>query len=192
MSLSGKISLFLLISCFHWLNFSFFTQLLAQDKQNSGKITEIAQNQSQCPTEIPELADLLVQEISDYTNRVIQTFRIFPVNEDFLPVYVITAGKPELEPIIIQQTQYRQTKDNHIEQIFFTTLERQYPSSNRVIQTQNSHWLLLTPTPQGWQMVMLLTRFGTANHNSVSSPPQDTTNGAIGQAVKLWLRDCQS
>jgi len=192
MSLIGQISLLLIVSCLNWLNFPYLNQLLAQDKQNSGKITKIAQNQPQCPREIPALADLLVKEISDYTNRVIQTYRFFPVNEDFLPVYVITAGKPELEPIIIQQTQYRQTKENHIEQIFFTTLERQYPSSNRAIQTQNSHWLLLTPTSQGWQMVMLLTRFGTANDNSISSPPQDTTNGAIGQAVRLWLRDCQS
>jgi hypothetical protein len=40
-------------------------------------------------------------------------------------------------------------------------------------------------------MVMLLTNFGISNDNSIYSPPQDTSNSIMGQAVKLWLKDCQ-
>lgn len=146
---------------------------------------------NKCPTNIPELANLMTEEISDYANRVIQKSRPNVTQENFLPLYIITASQPDFKPIKIEQRQYQNQKDSQIKQIFFTTLERQYSNEKKIIQVQNYHWLLLTPTSQGWQMVMLLTNFGISNDNSIYSPPQDTSNSIMGQAVKLWLKDCQ-
>jgi hypothetical protein len=148
-------------------------------------------HQYQCSTDVTDLAHLLVKDIPNYANRVIQKSRPSLAQEDFLPLYIITASQPEFEPLKIEQTQYRETKESQVEQIFFTTFERQYPQQNRLISTQNTHWLLLTKTKLGWQMVMLLTRFGTSTDSAIYSPPQDSTNGIIGQAIKLWLRDCR-
>ena len=74
---------------------------------------------------------------------------------------------------------------------FFTTRERQYLSDTRLEETNNYHWLLLTSTDRGWDMVMLLTRFGEVGDNGLVSPIVDTTSGVVGEAVRLWLRDCQ-
>lgn len=82
-----------------------------------------------------------------------------------------------------------------LNKFFFTTLERQYSTNNRIIETQNFHWLILTQTPKDWQVVTVLSKLGyphdSANQSFISSPPLDTTQGIIGQAVILWLRDCK-
>ncbi|MGI0482857.1 hypothetical protein ACN4EE_18985 [Geminocystis sp. CENA526] len=172
---------------FLWLNID--KKVLAQDKLNNNK----------CGGNLQELADFLVKDIADYANRVIQRSRIYSHGLEFLPTYVITASKPDLEPLPLEQTQYKSSlkniDENQVKQIFFTTLERQYSSQNRIIETQNFHWLMLTPTEKGWRMIMLLTRLGYPNDNGsqnfISSPPRDSSDGIIAQSVKLWLRDCQ-
>ncbi len=188
--LRSKLCLIFMVGCFIGLNLA--KESLGKNIDLPIQQSKARQNNNQCPKELPELANLLVKDISDYANRVMQKSRPSLAKGDFFPVYVITASQPELKPIEIQQTQYREIKESQVEQIFFTTLERQYSNPSRVIETQNYHWLLLTPTSQGWQIVMLLTRFGTSNNSVIYSPPQDSTNGVMGQAVKLWLRDCQS
>ena len=54
---------------------------------------------------------------------------------------------------------------------------------------------MLTNTPQGWRMIMLLTTLGYPDHignqNFIASPPRDSSDGVIAQSVKLWLRDCK-
>ncbi len=161
--------------------------LLLTQQNNSPSTT----NKSQCPQDISQLADLLVNDISNYGNRILQTSRKSLTKPDILPTFIVTASQPDLQPLIIKQRQYQNQKSSEIEQIFFTTLEREYTNNNQIIERQNYHWLLLTTTDKGWTMVMLLTRFGSINDDYLPTPPRDSSNGVIGQAVKLWLRDCQ-
>jgi len=171
------------------VNILFFSQkVLAQSK--------IIENK--CNNNLDNLANSLVKDIPDYANRVIQRNRIFSHSLNFFPIYVVTAGKVDLTSLPLKQNQYQTSFnsefDRTVKQIFFTTLERQYSFDDRIIETQNFHWLILTSTPDGWQMITLLTRLGYPNQNGrenfVVSPPQDSTEGIIGQSVKLWLRDC--
>lgn len=172
-----------------FLNFNYHQKLFAQTVINEQK----------CGNNLEDLANALVKDIPDYANRVIQRNRIYSHPLDFFPFYVITAGKPDLEPLPLNQTQYKSilknTDETQVKQVFFTTLERQYSNKNRIIETQNFHWLMLTNTPQGWQMIMLLTTLGYPDHignqNFISSPPRDSSDGVIAQSVKLWLRDCK-
>lgn len=143
-----------------------------------------------CPNNLEFLGNKLVQDIPSYANRVIQKSRKSSQEIQTIPLYIIIASKPEFEPISLTQNQYQTNTNEEVKQIFFTTLERQYLRENKVIETQNYHWLLLTETSQGWRMIMILSRFGSSNPNQISSPPKNTTNGIMGQAVKLWFRDC--
>jgi len=75
--------------------------------------------------------------------------------------------------------------------VFFTTLEQQF-RGDRVLTRQHYHWLFLTPTDGGWAVVYLFTRFGEGNVDAEPMPPREVSSGVMGQAVRLWLRDCEA
>lgn len=148
---------------------------------------EVKSSALPCPSDINTFANALVKDLPDYTNRILQKNS----RPGSLPVYVITASAPEFAPLPLTQTQYHSEKTSDIEQIFFTTLERHYQSNQTIYQTQNYYWLLLTPTPNGWQMVTLLTKLGHSQQDSLMTPPFDNSNGVMGAGIKTWLRDQQ-
>jgi hypothetical protein len=158
-------------------------QILAQNNDS-------IDNLNKCSHDLESLGNLLVKDIPSYTNRVMQKSR--KLSSLSIPVYVIVASKPEFEPLPLSQTQYQGSPNETVKQVFFTTLERQYLQKDKVVETQNYHWLLLTETVEGWRMVMIFSRLGISNQNRLPSPPKDTSNGIMGQAVKLWLRDCRA
>ncbi|BAQ63707.1 hypothetical protein [Geminocystis sp. NIES-3709] len=182
------------------LIFTLFNNLFIWCNYPNIALAETVINKKKCDYNLDDLSKLLVKDIPDYANRVIQRSRIHSHPLDFFPIYVITAGNTELQSLPLAQNQYKTTlkssSEDDIKQVFFTTLERQYSSNDLIIETQNFHWLMVTETPKGWQMIMLLTKLGYPddlnNQNFISSPPRDSSEGIIGQSVKLWLRDCQS
>ena len=133
------------------------------------------------------LAELLLDEIPDYTNRVRQR-SIRTSNSSFS--YVIVAGEPEFESLPLNIIENVQT-DESVKQLFFTTLERRY-TGEQVFEVQNYHWLFLTQTDSGWRMVTIFTRFGSSKPNVPPTPPKETSNGTMGQAIRFWLRDCRA
>ena len=176
-----------ILVCLNFLfNVSFKSKIAVAQSQDN-----ILQNQF-CPEDIADLANLLTSSISEYGNRVIQKTSMYSHKLDFFHTYMITAGKPEIEPLSFKP--FQSSTENHpqdVEQIFFTTLERQYSKNKTIIETQNYHWLIMTKTTEEWKLVMAFTKFGYPQEDKfITSPPRDTTNGIIGQAVKLWLKDC--
>ncbi len=162
----------------------------------ASEIEEIKSNNTsyQCNQDWESLVNSLTKNIADYGNRIIQSARIYPNLENFLPTYIVTASIPDTQSLPLNNfanEDFNTLENQNIKQLFFTTLERQYSSDNRIIEAQNFHWLIFTFTPQGWQLVKAMTRFGYPQSpgNFSVSPPRDTTNGIIGQAVNLWLRD---
>ncbi|MGK7877527.1 MAG: hypothetical protein AB4426_30765 [Xenococcaceae cyanobacterium] len=143
-----------------------------------------------CPADVETLTSLLLQDIPSYANRVIQRARRLNRSVDIFG-YVIVAGKPEFEPLNLSQSQYTSVFQESPEQIFFTTLERQY-FNDKVIETENYHWLFLTQTKSGWRMAMVFSRLGSTSKGRPPSPPRESSNGVIGQAIRLWLRDCRA
>jgi hypothetical protein len=148
-------------------------------------------NRSQsCPNHLPSLVDRMLKDLPSYANRVIQRQR--NVIKTQKPSFnIIAAGKPEFELLKSKSSEYTPNFPNRSQQVFFTTLERRY-SADRYTDTQSYHKLILTPTDKGWQMVLMFSQLGTKDPNRPPLPPQDTTNGYMGQAVSLWLRDCQN
>ena len=143
-----------------------------------------------CPTERASLTPLLIKDIPNYSNRVIQRTQNYHQAAG-IDTYIVIAGQPKLEPLNLPQIKYSATTDDTPQQIFFTTLERQY-SNNQKLERETYHWLFVTLTDSGWYLVTMFSRFGNATKNTPPTPPQESSNGIIGQAVNLWLRDCRA
>jgi hypothetical protein len=143
-----------------------------------------------CSQDIEELVTKMLLDLPSYTNRVMQRSRAIVKDKKLIDQrYVIIAGKAEFQPLTLNNSEYTPQTTDSSQQVFFTTLEREY-KRDRVVETQNYHWLFLARTKNDWQLVMMYSRFSTGS-NTVVMPPQDTTNGAIAQAVSLWLKDCR-
>jgi hypothetical protein len=105
--------------------------------------------------------------------------------------YVLIAGRPEFEPLPLNAREYQPTSSgDDPKQIFFTTLERHYNNTIGSVQ-QNYHWVFLTHTVDGWRLALMFSRFGSDRNSQVLSPPRDSSQGVVAQAIRLWLRDCQ-
>lgn len=164
-----------------------FVVSLAEDKKEGDRQSP----HNSCPQDIETLTSFMLKDLADYANRVIQRTQDSHRREGF-DRYVIFAGKSELKPLDLPQFQYNPVTKNNPEQIFFTTSERQYIDQTRKVETQDYHWLFLTPTTSGWHIVTMFSRFSPSAEADLPTPPIESSKGIIGQAVSLWLRDCRA
>ncbi|MGM3309256.1 hypothetical protein ACSQ6I_25315 [Anabaena sp. WFMT] len=138
------------------------------------------------------LTTQLLLDLPSYANRATQRARRLSRSVDIFP-YVLVAGKPEfqalpLNPGIDTANKY---ESEGVEQVFFTTFERQY-LNQKAVELQQFHWLFLTKTKNGWNVVMMFTRTGEYPVKPPIAAARESSSGAIAQGVKLWLRDCQA
>ncbi|MBN3922077.1 MAG: hypothetical protein HWQ37_02560 [Nostoc sp. NMS4] len=136
----------------------------------------------------------LLQKLPSYTNRASQRARRLSRSSQVYS-YMLVAGKPEFTPLPLNLEEYSadasKSATSGVEQVFFTTLERQY-IGKKAVELQEFHWLLLTKTQSGWQLVMMFSQAGSHSEQQPLSPPRDSSNGTIAQGVKTWLRDCEA
>jgi hypothetical protein len=150
----------------------------------------------QCPNDLEALLPLLLRDLPGYANRVSQ--RAYPLGwrtQSTLPGYVLLASRPEFEPLPLAVRAYTPLQEDDTTQIFFTTLERQYvPASS--VRLQHHHWAFLTQTPRGWRLVFMFSAIDNVPDNvpvhEPPTPPHDSSQGVVAQAMRLWLRDCQA
>lgn len=142
------------------------------------------------PADLEALVDRLLQDLPSYANRVIVRSGFAPNNSraiGYVPGQIILAGRPEFEPLPLN---FEEPLPENTNQVFITTLERQYRGGKRV-EIQQYHWLFLTKTEKGWELVKIVSRFGTVADVRPLSPPEDEKS-AIAEAIRLWLRDCRA
>ena len=172
-------------------------QLFSKQSREQVLTSDVKNNS--CSQELEVLTDSLLQDLPDYSNRIIQ--RTQNTSQDAgISTYILTAGKGEFEALDLPQIQYSSSAIEYTRQIFFTTLERQYITNNqnsespqtRKLERETYHWLFLTPTNDGWRMVAMYSRFGSSGKDNLPTPPQDSSKGIIGQAIQLWLKDCRA
>jgi hypothetical protein len=167
---------------------------LAVDKTQFDKNT--GNNKTYCSEQkIESITTYLLRDLPSYTNRSSQRARRLTRRGDTFS-YTIAAGKPEFQPLPLNSNSTSidtaKTLSEGVEQVFFTTLERQY-TAGKSIELQQFHWLLLTKTSSGWRKVMMFSRGGTFPVTKQPlSPPRESSNGVVAQAVDAWLRDCQA
>ncbi len=151
-----------------------------------------------CPANVQILVHQLLGDLPSYANRVAS--RNLDLSRRPLdPITtVLVVSSPDFTPIELAELAAPgpgQADDAALEQVFFTTLERQY-RQNRVVSLQHHHWLFLAQTPEGWRLALLYSSLGTLPENRATgrppTPPQESSDGIVGQAVRLWLRDCRA
>lgn len=181
-----------------WLSLSWLAGMSypsrAISSENSGiKVPVTLQARSACPNDLDKLITLLIRDLPAYANRTSQ--RAFNSERSVNPLsYVIIAGKPEAASLSLGPGEYLPTAsatDPSLRQMFITTLRRSY-TADRSIELQEYHWLFLTQAQDGWRMAMMFSQIGTYPAGQPPSPPRESTEGSIGQAVNLWLRDCRA
>lgn len=145
--------------------------------------------QTTCPATLEPLTNGLLRDLPSYANRVMR--RSVPLNQ-IPPGRVLLAGRPELEPLDLADYSYTfppETADLH--QFFFTTLERIY-LQDQSHDLQHFHWAFLIETPSGWRLMYLFSSLQAIDSDRPPTPPQESSDGYIGQGIRLWLRDCSA
>ena len=152
--------------------------------------------QNACSAELEPLLAGLLRDLPSYANRVAR--RSLGVNEGVAGYgTLLLAGRAEFEPLDIRDRQFGSSSDgpDAVRQVFFTTLERQYTATEQ-IHLQQFHWLFITLGSDGWYPVAMFSRLGVdpARETALrpSTPPQESSDSVVGQAVRLWLRDCRA
>lgn len=137
------------------------------------------------------LTTRLLQDLPSYANRISQSARLSITTDIYS--YVLLAGRPEFAPLTLGPGIYSPSDSvaGQPQQVFITTLERQY-IAGKPVELQQYHWLFLTQTASGWQLAMMFSRIGTYPAGRPPTPPRDTSNGVIAQAIRTWLRDCEA
>jgi hypothetical protein len=138
------------------------------------------------------LTTQLMLDLPSYANRAAQRARRLSRSVDIY-TYILVAGKPEFQPLPLNPSidTAKKYESEGVKQVFFTTLERKY-TGKKVVELQEFHWLFLTKTKIGWQVVMMFSQTGADSGKQPVAPARDSSHGAIAQGVKLWLRDCNS
>ena len=144
---------------------------------------------------IDNLITPLLRDLPSYTNRANQRARRLRRKTDVY-TYMVLAGKPDFTPLPlnagVNTTDAAKSSDEKVEQVFFTTLERQY-ISGRAVQLQEFHWLFLTKSNTGWRMVTMFSQIGSYPvTKNPPTPPRNSSNGTVAQGINAWLRDCQA
>ncbi|MBN3895506.1 MAG: hypothetical protein HWQ41_09620 [Nostoc sp. NOS(2021)] len=162
---------------------------IAERENINGEVRSLCSEQN-----LETLTTQLLQDLPSYTNRASQRARRLSRSSDVYS-YMLVAGRPEFTPLPLNLEEYSadapKSAASGVEQVFFTTLDRQY-IGKKAVELQEFHWLLLTKTKSGWRLVMMFSQTGSHSAPQPLSPPRDSSNGTIAQGVKAWLRDCQA
>ena len=144
--------------------------------------------------DLATLTNKLLRDLPAYFNRATQRARRLDRSVQVYS-YMLLAGKPDFTPLPLKSWTDEGDKSANgakaVEQIFFTTLERQYVK-NKAVQLQKFHWLFLTKTKSGWRMSMIYSQTGGYPKQKPPTPPRESSNSAVGQGIKTWLRDCRA
>ncbi|MGI0489905.1 hypothetical protein ACN4EK_31195 [Pantanalinema rosaneae CENA516] len=133
----------------------------------------------------------MVRDLPSYINRLQRRIprRTQRPDEN---LYTIAASLPELDALPIGSAEYASPEDAQLQQVFFTTLERQYTEQG-VREWQSYHWLFLSPAKAGWQLALLFSRQGDYPRSTQPlTPPQNASQSVTALAIRTWLRDCQA
>ncbi|MGB3642101.1 MAG: hypothetical protein WBA39_31665 [Rivularia sp. (in: cyanobacteria)] len=184
---------YLLVLCSFWFAVSntFNYSALA-----ANSVIEFKKEKSSCSNQdLSQLTNKLLRDLPAYFNRATQRARRLDRSVQVYS-YMLVAGKPDFEPLPLKSwtdetTDKSANRAKGVEQIFFTTLERQYVKG-KAVQLQQFHWLFLTKTESGWRMSMMYSQTGGYPKQKPPTPPRESSNSAVGQGIKTWLRDCRA
>jgi hypothetical protein len=140
-----------------------------------------------CPPTLATLMERMLPDLPSYINRV-------RISAGISKSYILLAAKPEFEPLALSPLSVpSETQANGVQQVFFTTLMRRY-DGGKINNLQEYHWVFLTQQSKNWQFVMMYSTIGVYPASAQQPPlaPRNSSDGSVAQAIKTWLRDCQT
>lgn len=137
--------------------------------------------ETQCASEFQPLVQQMLPVLPSYANRVYTRVGL-------AQRYMIVASPPNFEPLPLQ---VQDTPSSTVRQVFFTTLTRRY-REQQIQDLQEYHWLFLTPSDSGWRFSMLYSITGDYPKTRPPDSPRNTSEGAVAQAIRNWLRTCRT
>lgn len=144
-------------------------------------------NQQTCPADLQTLLDQMLPDLPGYANRVIE--RRSNSREFRRDTSILLAGQlDELEPLPFS------VNLNYPDETFLVylkTWQRQY-YNNKIIRFQQYHWLFLRKSASGWELEKMFSKSSSYPRYGFYPVPGETSESAVAQAVRLWLRDCQA
>lgn len=191
---------YLLFLCGFWfaVSYTFNYSALA-----ANSVIEFKKEKSSCSDrDLSQLTNKLLRDLPAYFNRATQRARRLDRSVQVYS-YMLVAGKPDFQPLplkswrdgaadgVTDETDKSANNGKGVEQVFFSTLERQYVKG-KAVQLQQFHWLFLTKTKSGWRMSMMYSQTGGYPKQKPPTPPRESSNSAVGQGIKTWLRDCRA
>ena len=138
---------------------------------------------STCPEAIESVSALLVRDLPSYGNRAMIRGRSRSEMAEL--TQVVVASQPELVPMEVPSLK----PDPNLHQVFLTTLERQ-TSAQKIYEFQQYHWIFLVKTRSSWRLVKSFARTSRYPKGDWITEIQDSSQGAIAQGIRTWLRDC--
>ena len=145
-----------------------------------------------CPQDLESLINKLLVDLPGYANRVRARSRPLsnnPTNSNDA-VNIIVAGNPEFEPLPLSALSESVTIPENSRQVFITTLARVY-QNNQALDYQEYHWLFFRQDSQKWQLIKMYSFRKQSSPNN-QNYPIESSDGFIAEAIRLWLRDCQT
>lgn len=136
------------------------------------------------------LTELMVRDLTTYANLVAQRRRrkLDPHYNSYAVV-----GQTSLQPLAMANPEYPVARPRALpHQLFLTSLEKQYRPGPSFIEIQRFHWLFLTRSDRGWNLVAMYSRVGSSDRDPLLLPPTESSTTPLGEAVTIWLRDCNA
>jgi hypothetical protein len=200
----NKKNYYLLFLCSFWFFVSNpfnYSALAVNSVVNNTKENSSCSNQ-----DLATLTTKLMRDLPAYFNRATQRARRLNRSVQVYS-YMLVAGKPDFTPLPLKSWRDGATDEatdgvpdeadksannaKGVEQIFFTTLERQY-IKGKAVQLQGFHWLFLTKTTIGWRVAMMYSQTGGYPKQKPPTPPRESSDSAVAQGIQTWLRDCRA
>ncbi|MGF1568135.1 MAG: hypothetical protein ACFCVD_08680 [Nodosilinea sp.] len=188
---TALLALLTLVSSPVWPRISAVSVAAAEDTPPAG--TDLRPSEV-CPEDPERLVAGLLHDLPSYANLVAGRSLGRPSARPGPFGTVLVASTPDFEPIDLSDRAYGAGLDqtSTLRQVFFTTLERQY-LQDQAVSLQNYHWLFLVKEADGWRLALLYSSLGSYPAGPrPTTPPQESSDGIIGQAIMLWLRDCRA
>jgi hypothetical protein len=129
-------------------------------------------------------------DLPSYTNRISQRSRHLSSQADIY-AYILAAGKPEFQPLPLNSEIDANYQSPGVEQVFFTTLERQY-LQHKTAELEQFHWLFLTKGKNSWWIVTMFSHIGKYPLQQPIAPVRNSSDSTIAQGIRAWFRDCEA
>ena len=144
--------------------------------------------------DLPTLTTELLEDLPAYFNRATQRARRLDRSVQVYS-YMLIASQPNFQPLPLKswsdEADISTGAKKGVDQVFFTTLERQYVKG-KAVQLQQFHWLFLTKTESGWRVSIMYSQTGGYPKQQPPTPPRESSNSAVAQGIETWLRDCRA